>query len=406
MESVYGGGSNFTLSLNQVIADDNLIDRDREKIDDIVSQEIADKMWLPSVKALVVDDEAVSREVSVKTLLSFEMNIDTAESGMAAIDKVMNNDYDVVFMDLAMPVMNGTDTMKEIRGLDGEKYLILPIISLDYDTISDNSDVLLENGFTGTLLKPMDIRRVAAILKDCLPEDKIKEKSSNVAEYISNSKYAEGLYKLEEKINIKKAIEKIGGSIDVFNKILRSFYKKNNNLKEIIESHGISDTRWFKQRIHTLKASSYNVGAYAFSQETARIEAAINADNKTYMNNNYEKLLVHLEELMNCIGEYIDYIDAVENTEAVKNTATSEAAEDVEADMGNGSGIDIGMLKKLDELLGENVSDEVEAIMAEINKNIYIGEDSDFIAVLNESISDNDCEKVHELITTYIDLNS
>ncbi len=419
VESVYGGGSNFTLSLNQVIADDNQIDRDREKIDDIVSQEIADKMWLPSVKALVVDDEAVSREVSVKTLLSFEMSIDTAESGMAAIDKVMNNDYDVVFMDLAMPVMNGTDTMKEIRSLDGEKYMLLPIISLDYDTISDNSDVLLENGFTGTLLKPMDVRRVAAILKDCLPEDKIKEKSSNVDDYISNSKYAEGLYRLEEKINIKKAIEKIGGSIDVFNKILRSFYKKNNNLKEIIEAHGISDTRWFKQRIHTLKASSYNVGAYVFSQETARIEAAINSDNKTYMNNNYEKLLVHLEELMNSIGEYLDYIDELDNvTQNEADTAENasdydveekedtEDAEDAEADMGNGSGIDIGMLRKLDELLGESVSDDAHVIMNEINKKTYIGEDSDFMAVLNESISENDCEKIHELITTYIDLNS
>lgn len=408
VESVYGGGSNFTLSLNQKIADATQIDSDREKIDEIVSQEIADKMWLPSVKALVVDDEAVSREVSVKTLLGFEMNVDTADSGMAAIDKVMNNDYDVVFMDLAMPVMNGTDAMKEIRGLDGDKYALLPIISMDYDTISDNSDVLLENGFTGTLLKPIDVRRVAAILKDCLPENIIKEKSSNVAEYISNSKYADGLYKLEDNINIKKAIEKIGGSIDVFNKILRSFYKKNNNLKDIIEAHGISDTRWFKQRIHTLKASSYNVGAYAFSQEAARIEAAINADNKTYMNNNYEKLLAHLEELMNSIGEYVDYVDEADGIK--QNEAASIDAikpiDNVPEEIEDNEGIDINLLKKLDELVKDNISDSAKTVIDEINRKTYIGEDGDFISVLNESVAENDYEKVHELITTYIDLNS
>lgn len=414
VESVYGGGSNFTLSLNQKIADDAHIDYDREKIDDIVSQEIADKMWLPNVKALVVDDETVSREVSVKTLESFEMIIDTADSGIAAIDKVMNGDYDVVFMDLSMPVMNGTDTMKEIRGLDGDKYLMLPIISLDYDTISDNSEVLLENGFTGTLLKPIDVRRVAAILKDCLPENKIKEKSSNVEEYISNSKYAEGLQKLEENINIKKAIEKIGGSIDVFNKILRSFYKKNNNLKDIIEAHGSSDTRWFKQRIHTLKTASYNVGAYVFSQETARIEAAINANNKTYMNNNYENLLVHLEELMNSIGEYIEFVDMVDdvnmdgissdnqNPEINNETDINSSGDDND----EGAGIDISLLKRLDDIVDDVEAFDTKKIIDEINKKTYVGEDIDFIAVLNESLAINDIEKVHELITTYIDLNS
>lgn len=434
VESVYGAGSNFTLSLNQRIADAALIDNERERIDDIVSQEIADKMWLPEVKALVVDDELVSREVSVKTLESFEMLIDTADSGIAAIDMVMNNDYDVVFMDLAMPIMNGTDTMKEIRSLDGEKYLLLPIISLDYDAVSDNSDILLENGFTGTLLKPMDIRRVAAILRDCLPEDKIKEKSSNVVENIKNSKYADGLSKLEEDINIKKAIEKIGGSIDVFNKILRSFYRKNSNLKDIIEAHGVSDTRWFKQRIHTLKASSYNVGAYAFSQEAARIEAAINADNKTYLNNNYDKLLEHLDGLMNNIGEYFDFVDEVDEVKTEEEKSKKEADDKVLADVSDiadsvklvdeadsadivgaaeasldareSDFVDIELLKKLDKFVNDDNPDKVKEIVEVINSKAYIGEDGDFIMVLNESIDEGDKDKIHELITTYIDLNS
>ncbi len=413
VESVYGAGSTFTLSINQKIAD-TIQGNDRERIDDIVSQEIADKMWLPSVKALVVDDEEVSREVSVKTLESFEMSIDTADSGVSAIDMVMNNDYDVVFMDLAMPIMNGTDTMKEIRSLEGDKYLLLPIISLDYDAVSDNSDILLENGFTGSLLKPMDIRRVAAMLKDCLPEDKLKEKSSNVIQNIKNSKYADELYKLEDEINIRKAIEKIGGSIDVFNKIMRSYYKKNCNLKDIIEAHGVSDTRWFKQRIHTLKASSYNVGAYAFSQEAARIEAAINVNNKTYMNNNYDKLLTHFEELMTKIGNYIEAIDIIndekaektEQEEATKNGEKINAAEIVKEEETNEAGISISMLKKLGKHIKDDDQSEVNKTINIINKKSYIGEDADFITVLNESLNENDMEKAIELITTYIDLNS
>ena len=425
VESVYGGGSNFTLSLNQKIADDMVAERGRERIDDIVSQEIADKMWLPSVKALVVDDEAVSREVSVKTLEGFEMSVDTADTGMTAIDMVMNNDYDVVFMDLVMPIMNGTDAMKEIRSLDGEKYLLLPIFALDYNTISDNSDVLMEDGFSGIILKPMDVRRVAAILMDCLPEDKIKEKSSNVNEYISNSKYYEGLSKLESEINIRKAIEKIGGSIDVFNKILRSFYKKNSNLKDIIEAHGVNDTRWLKQRIHTLKASSYNVGAYAFSQEAARIEAAVNSNNKIYMHNNYEKLIVHLDELMKKIGEYFEYVDNLNEGETVEGieyrkitdkdmqlskenvySDDEQTKEDKYSEETNTEGINLLLLEEIRTAVVNEKYDLIKDKAGKLNQYTYEGEDNDFMLVLNESIEKKDYDKIKELITTYIDLNS
>ncbi|MBQ8412037.1 MAG: response regulator, partial [Lachnospiraceae bacterium] len=111
VESSYGVGSTFTLTLNQKIAKNLSSNHNISKIEETVSKEIADKLWLPDVNALLVDDEDVSREVSLKTLKQFEMKVDVASSGIRAIDMVMNNDYDVVFMDLSMPIMNGIDAM-------------------------------------------------------------------------------------------------------------------------------------------------------------------------------------------------------------------------------------------------------------------------------------------------------
>ena len=409
VESMYGAGSTFTLYINEQISDENISDKNVERIDDIVSKEIAEKMWLPDVKALIVDDEEVSREVTAKTLETFEMKIDMADSGMSALDMVMNNDYDVVFMDLSMPIMNGLDAMKEIRSLEGEKYLLLPIISLDYNAIADNKSSLLEDGFTDTMLKPIDVRRVAAILKDCLSEEKIKEKSSDIEEYINNSEYADALSKLDEYINVKRAIEKIGGSIDVFNKIIRAFYKQNKNLKDNIETHDASDTRWFKRKVHTLKASSYNIGAYEFSQETARIEAAINSGNSTYMLLNSDRHLAHLEELVKAVEEYITSVDNLRNMAQQDETD----ANDNSVDFANEDNermvidtIDKKLLKKLDVALINNDSDAIEKITFDILRNDYIGEDGEFIEVLKETLTEDDREKTRELITTYLDLKS
>ena len=192
----------------------------------------------------------------------------------------------------------------------------------------------------------------------------------------------------------------------MFNKILRSFYRKNSNLKDIIEAHGVEDTRWFKQRIHTLKASSYNVGAYAFSQEAARIEAAINSDNKTYLNNNFDKLLEHLDELMNNIGEYFEFVDGVDGVKAESDDKGYDKKMNDDTDSGEGTVIDIVLLKKLDTLAGIGRLDDTDVTLADINKRTYIGETGDFMTVLNESIKEGDKDKIHELITTYIDLNS
>ena len=127
-----------------------------------ISKEDAGKLWLPEVSALLVDDDEVSIEVSRKVLTSFDMKLDVATSGLSAIDMVLNHEYDVVFMDLSMPIMNGIDAMKEIRELDDIRYAMLPIIALDPDAIEGNRGSHISAGFTDSMVKPIEPRRVAA----------------------------------------------------------------------------------------------------------------------------------------------------------------------------------------------------------------------------------------------------
>ena len=76
------------------------------------------RIWLPDVKVLVVDDSEVNLQVEKSLLETYGLQADAVSTGFEAIDKIMMNDYDMVFLDTVMPVMDGMDTVREIRSLD------------------------------------------------------------------------------------------------------------------------------------------------------------------------------------------------------------------------------------------------------------------------------------------------
>ena len=403
VESTYGAGSTFTLTVGQKTATRLSTGKVIAKIGDTVSKEIADKLWLPDVNVLLVDDEEVSREVSYKVLAQFEMKVDVASSGVNAIDMVMNSDYDVVFMDLSMPIMNGLDAMREIRELEDEKYIMLPIIAMDSDAIEENKSKHIEEGFTDSIVKPMDVRKVAAILKDCLPEDKIKEKSNDISKYVEGSRYSDGLYKLEEHIDVESAIEKIGGSIDVFNKLVVTFYNQNlNTAEELYEKHN-KDIRGFKAKIHSLRTTSVNVGAVKLSQEAMKIEAAINIGNKEYINDNLEEFSIHLIDVLLAFEEYIGYMDSVSGI-TDEEYASKRAKNNVQEQEEVTQILSVEVLESIKIFAREDDFAQADKSMELLSKAELTGEDAEFIAVLKDAVKDRNADTVEELVNTYIDL--
>ena len=407
VESVYGSGSTFSLSVIQKIANKDSSNHAFSKIEEKVSQETADKLWLPDVNALLVDDDDVSREVSAKILERFEMKVDVASSGVGAIDMVMNHEYDVVFMDLTMPIMSGLDAMREIRDIEGDSYAYLPIIAMDTNAIEENKDRLLGEGFTDSLLKPLEPRRIAAILKDCLPENKIKEKSSDMEQYISGSRYGEGLEKLKPYIDVEGAIAKIGGSIDVYNRLIVTYYNQNAAaIDELYDKIG-RDARGFKTKIHSIRTNSASVGANELSKEASRLEAAINIGNREYVKDNIEGFTDDLLDVLLAIEEYVSYMDSVSGMSdeeyAEQKAKEREQREEEQFDDNQGS-IDMSLLEILAADSKNGDYESVIKTMELIDSKRYLGEDAEFIVVLKEAVDKRDSAMISELVTTYFDL--
>lgn len=170
VESVYGEGSTFHITMKQKV--DKYIPLGEKIVKALESHEYrsivqqknkSEIIPKPNAKVLLVDDTAINLKVASGLLKKYEVQIDTAESGMEAIRMVQEKDYDLVFMDHMMPVMDGVETTKRIREL-GEKYASLTIIALTANALSDAKEMFVKEGLQDFLAKPIEMKELNDIM--------------------------------------------------------------------------------------------------------------------------------------------------------------------------------------------------------------------------------------------------
>jgi CheY-like chemotaxis protein len=123
---------------------------------------------LAGMNVLVAEDMDVNWEVISTLLEMYQIKSRRAENGKAAVEMLKNirpGEYDAVFMDIQMPVMNGLDATREIRRLPNPYAAGIPVIAMTADAFSENVTECLEAGMNGHIAKPIDINNVLRELR-------------------------------------------------------------------------------------------------------------------------------------------------------------------------------------------------------------------------------------------------
>lgn len=115
-------------------------------------------------KVLVVDDNDINILIAKRILMKWGLDIDSALDGAQAIKAITANKYDLVFMDINMPGINGFETTMIIREMDGEYYKNLPIVALTASTLHSEASKFGESGMNGHLLKPFKASEIKRLL--------------------------------------------------------------------------------------------------------------------------------------------------------------------------------------------------------------------------------------------------
>lgn len=153
VESRIGVGSTFTVTIPCRIASEDEIQAKRETGP-------SDQKSLFGVKILLVEDNDLNAEIAVELLQEEGSTVDRAKDGVECVDmleKAANGTYQLILMDIQMPVMNGYDAAKKIRRMDDPQKADIPIIAMTANAFSEDKQAALDAGMNDHIAKPINM---------------------------------------------------------------------------------------------------------------------------------------------------------------------------------------------------------------------------------------------------------
>ena len=174
VESVYGEGSCFSFRLKQKVIQREPVGNLEERLQNEKRQEVHRAGFrAPDVHVLVTDDIEMNRRVFRGLLKQTDILVAEAASGQESLTKAREEKYDLIFMDNMMPDMDGIETMQRLRADVWGKNTKTPIIMLTANAIAGAKEEYERAGFDGYLSKPIDPKKLEAIICQFLSEDRI-----------------------------------------------------------------------------------------------------------------------------------------------------------------------------------------------------------------------------------------
>jgi CheY-like chemotaxis protein len=170
------------------------------------------------IKSLVVDDNVINQKMIVHTLKNLGISSDVAENGKVAFEMRIKNDYDIVFMDIQMPVMNGVDATHAILDYEMEHELNhVPIVAVTANALKGDRERFLAEGLDDYVSKPIQLDKFMVVLEKYYKNSHLSKNVTPVDTLIKDIL----LFKetaMESKI-IGAILEKIGYTVEVVNSI-------------------------------------------------------------------------------------------------------------------------------------------------------------------------------------------
>ncbi len=256
---------------------------------------------IAGAKILLTEDNEINQQVASELLTSSGFIVDIANNGEIALEMVKNSGdpskYDIILMDLQMPVMDGFTATREIRKLDN--YKTLPIVAMTADAMKGVKEECLEAGMMDFVTKPIDPNEVFSMLIKWIKPQVNKNLSP-----FTNKNNNEALIPTLEYINTKDGLRRVANNTKLYLKLLNDFINNYTdfiaNLTKLVNDDKIDEAHI---AIHTLKGVAGNIGALELSKSAEQIEFILK--NKDF--SQYEFIIldleIHLTNLMNSLSK-------------------------------------------------------------------------------------------------------
>ena len=165
-ESQVGKGTTYSLYFTlKLLPDAAINDNSLDKQPSV--QTLAGK------EVLLVEDNELNMEIAQIVLTKAGMVVDTAENGQVAVTKASAKRYDVILMDIQMPVMNGYEATRAIRQFENKELAQVPIIAMTANAFQEDKQKALNEGMDGHVAKPLNVEMLLQVMQEALSSKRI-----------------------------------------------------------------------------------------------------------------------------------------------------------------------------------------------------------------------------------------
>jgi len=215
------------------------------------------------LKILVVDDDEMSRRLLRLLLVRDGHDVQVVTNGLEAVDAVKYQKFDIVFMDVQMPIMDGLDASSRIREWENGNFHTY-IVALTASYMPEQGHLLFEAGIDNYISKPYDVDHIRHLLSIISRADQSPS---------AQTSHPAGKKELQGVLDTETGIQRVGGDLDSYRELLKDFIQglpgRINTLEQLFDQQ---DIKTMAREAHNLKGVSSNLGAWELSNFASQLD--------------------------------------------------------------------------------------------------------------------------------------
>ncbi|MHB8125245.1 MAG: PAS domain-containing hybrid sensor histidine kinase/response regulator [Desulfitobacteriaceae bacterium] len=266
---------------------------------------------MAGAKVLLVEDNLMNQQVAMEILKEAGLVVDLANNGQEALETVAGSDYDLVLMDVQMPVMGGYEATRQIRA--DARYATLPIIAMTAHAMQGAREECLEAGMNDYVSKPINPDQLFSVLSRWLKHHggatgfQAKEQTQ-----ANGLDFESSLPKRLPGIDLEAGLKRLNRNETLYKKLLLDFPEKYTSFtEEIRKALHEEDIDTAERLAHTLKGVAGNLSIMRVYNLAQGLEETIADKSKTEI----DKLLVELARELQLVTQSLKQLNPIEKKE-------------------------------------------------------------------------------------------